>query len=121
MGGTQADLTKFFNEAINAFNHGQDMTPFLDANATVYSISHQQAYTPQHAAALYLKKQYQDHPKLTGMATSHTTLNTNGTGATIQGTATWKDDHYPKGEDVIFCCTFVYKNNRWLFSTLWAS
>ena len=119
MGGTEADLTKFFNDAVTAFSTGGDLTPYLDANATVYSIRRHEPHSKSDAVA-YLKQQYMYGTKYTPPKNPSVTLNADGTGAIIQGTTTRTDKDYPNGQLLIFCCTCVY-NTGWLLSTLWAA
>lgn len=118
--GTEAELRAFFSEVVTAFNNHQDLTRFLDANATVFSVGHHQPHSGQQAAAAYITQQYQDNPSFSQPADPIVTLNARGTGAIIQGTTTWKDNNRPNGEPLKFCCTFVY-NSGWLISTLWAA
>jgi hypothetical protein len=119
MGGTEADLREFFNEAFTAFNNDGDLSRFLDPNATVYSIRLHEPYSKS-GVTTYLNQQYQANTRYTSPANLTVTLNADGTGAIIQGTTTRTDKDYPSGQQLIFCCTFVY-NNGWLLSVLWAA
>jgi hypothetical protein len=124
MPGTKAALMEFFKSGVTAFNGHADMTPFLDENATVFSVNHHHAYSPQAVAAAYLELQYHDNPTFTIPNDSNVSvaLNKTSTAAVIQGITTWTDDNHP-GEPLTFRCTFVYNEDQatWLFSTMWAA
>jgi hypothetical protein len=120
-GGTEAQLMEFFTKAVHAFNEHLDLTQYLDANATVYSVSHKIAHHPRFIANAYLMKQYEDDPSFT-LDSFTVAVNAAGTGAIIQGKTTWTDNNKLGGEQLIFSCTLVHDQAKgWLFSTLWAS
>ncbi len=121
-GGTEEQLMKFFTEAVNAFNEHLDLTQYLDANATVYSVNHKIAHHPRFIANAYLMKQYEDDPCFTQTDILTVAVNAAGTGAIILGKTTWTDNNNLDGEQLIFSCTLVYDQAKgWLLSTLWAS
>jgi uncharacterized protein DUF4440 len=122
MDDKQADLEKMFADAVAAFNKHDiaALEKYLDEQAIVYSKDGHKGYHPKHAASVYLNAQFTDKPNFQPLDVP-AQFNTNRTGAVKHGTTTWRDTNRPNGEQIVFSFSFVYKNNRWLFSTLWAA
>jgi len=127
----QGDVQAAFQAAVTLFNnHNISIMQYIDADASVYSISGQLGYHPKHAVRAYFQEEFLDNPNFNPASLTPTvTLNLAKTGATISDTALWTDTHYSAGSPlkILYVFTFVLRpgnpspTNAWLLSTMWGS
>jgi hypothetical protein len=121
-----------FQAAVAEFN-AQQLNPlmnYIDAQASVYSVSGQLAYSPKtgtNGVQQYFQREfsYNNKPNFDPNGIPIPTFNDTNTTALISGSATWTSRHSPGGYPLQYVFTFVNRgtvdNPNWLILTMWGS
>jgi hypothetical protein len=121
-----------FQALVTAFNSHiiANVIPYLDLQASVYSISDRLGYFPRHAVRAYFEEQFKDNPNfqpdhIPPPIQFNPTLPV--TGAIITDTATWTETRngVPNNFKIIYTFTLVKRgtdpNSVWTFTSLWGA
>ena len=84
---SQQDVQAAFQAALHLFNqNNMSIMQYIDADASVYSMSGQLGYHTKHSVRAYFREQFLDNPQFTPASVTPTVFfNPNNTGATISG------------------------------------
>ena len=125
----QQDVQAAFAAAVHSFNNYNlgILMDYVDAEATVFSVSGGIAYYTKHAVRAYFVQEFVDKPIFTPATyTPIVLVSPTGIGASITDHSTWQDNKRAK-YPMIYAFTFVYRpnnpspTNNWLLSSMWGS
>jgi len=128
MAGTQQQLTDTLTAVIAAFNTNvvEFVLPYLDPNVNVFELKPpQKQHTGSADSVAFMRGSFKDHPNFALRGQPAITLANGGARATIDGKATWIDDHNPAGETLKFHFECAFNPNQpnngyWQFTSVQA-